>query len=155
MRAVIQRVSRSEVISNGALTGQTNTGLVILLGVRRGDSEDDADKLAKKIANLRIFSDENDKLNKSVNDVGGSVLVVSNFTLYANYAHGNRPDYFESEEPIRANELYEYFVNSLKPLVPGISTGIFGADMKISMENDGPITIVMDSEILTGKGSKK
>ena len=155
MRAVIQRVSRSEVLSNGTLTGHTEIGLVVLLGIRHGDAEEDADKLAKKIANLRIFSDENDKLNKSVNDVNGSVLVVSNFTLYANYAHGNRPDYFESEEPVRANELYEYFVNALRPLVPGISTGIFGADMKISMENDGPITIVMDSEILTGKGSKK
>ncbi|MCQ2771302.1 MAG: D-aminoacyl-tRNA deacylase [Clostridia bacterium] len=155
MRAVLQRVSEAQVVSDGVLTGKIGDGLVILLGVRKGDSEEDAQKLAEKISKLRIFSDENGKLNKSIVDIGGSAIVVSNFTLYANYAHGNRPDYFESEEPTRANELYEYFVSLLRPLVGNVSTGIFGADMKLSLLNDGPITIVMDSEILTKKDKGK
>ena len=126
---------------------------MILLGVRRGDEEKDAAVLAEKISKLRIFCDEDGKMNKSVVDVGGSALVVSNFTLYANYAHGNRPDYFTSEGPERASALYEYFVSELKKTVP-VETGVFGADMKIDMECDGPVTIVMDSEVLTKKGKE-
>ena len=147
MRAVIQRVFSSSVISNGTLTGKTDIGMVVLLGVRRGDEEADAVRLAEKIGRLRIFSDENDKMNKSAADVGGSALVVSNFTLCANYAHGNRPDFFDSEEPTRANELYELFVKKLAEFIP-VSTGIFGADMKIDICADGPVTIVMDSDVL-------
>lgn len=123
---------------------------MILLGVKRGDSENDAEVLAQKIAKLRIFSDNDGKMNKSVLDVGGSALVISNFTLYANYEHGNRPDYFTSEAPQRANELYLYFVKMLSAQIP-VETGVFGADMKITMTADGPVTIVMDSEILKGK----
>lgn len=151
MRAVIQRVFRSGVVSDGVPTGKCDAGLMILLGVKRGDGEKDALALAEKISKLRIFSDENGKMNKSVVDIGGSALVVSNFTLYANYVHGNRPDYFSSEGPERACELYEYFVSELKKSMP-VETGVFGADMTIDMVCDGPVTIVMDSEILLSKG---
>ena len=154
MRAVIQRVLRSSVVSDGVPTGKSEAGLMILLGVRRGDEEKDAAVLAEKIAKLRIFNDENGKMNKSVCDVGGSALVISNFTLYANYAHGNRPDYFTSEGPERASMLYEYFVSELKKSIP-VETGVFGADMTIDMVCDGPVTIVMDSEILLGKGKSE
>ncbi|MBR0235038.1 MAG: D-tyrosyl-tRNA(Tyr) deacylase [Clostridia bacterium] len=150
MRAVIQRVCGASVISDGVPTGKCGEGLMILLGVKRGDSENDAEILAQKIAKLRIFSDNDGKMNKSVLDVGGSALVISNFTLYANYEHGNRPDYFTSEAPQRANELYLYFVKMLSGQIP-VETGVFGADMKITMTADGPVTIVMDSELLKGK----
>lgn len=151
MRAVIQRIKKSAVISDGVKTGDIGAGLFILLGVRRGDDETDADLLAAKISKLRIFADENDKMNLSVKDIKGSALVVSNFTLYANYAHGNRPDFFESEAPQRADELYSYFVRKLKEQIPDVETGVFGAYMQISSECDGPITIVMDSEVLRKK----
>lgn len=150
MRAVIQRVCGASVISDGVPTGKCGEGLMILLGVKRGDGENDAEILAQKIAKLRIFSDNDGKMNKSVLDVGGSALVISNFTLYANYEHGNRPDYFTSEAPQRANELYLYFVKMLSAQIP-VETGVFGADMKITMTADGPVTIVMDSELLKGK----
>ena len=150
MKAVIQRVCGASVISDGVPTGKCGEGLMILLGVKRGDSENDAEILAQKIAKLRIFSDNDGKMNKSVLDVGGSALVISNFTLYANYEHGNRPDYFTSEAPQRANELYLYFVKMLSAQIP-VETGVFGADMKITMTADGPVTIVMDSELLKGK----
>lgn len=155
MRAVIQRVLRSSVLSDGIPTGSTENGLMVLIGVRRGDDESDADVLVSKISKLRIFSDENGKMNMSISDVGGSMLVVSNFTLYANYAHGNRPDYFESEAPARANELYEYFVSEMRKTGINVSTGVFGADMKIDMVCDGPVTIVMDSDIIKNKGKDK
>ncbi|MBO4429166.1 MAG: D-tyrosyl-tRNA(Tyr) deacylase [Clostridia bacterium] len=154
MKAIIQRVSRSQVVADGVLTGKIGHGLMILLGVGKGDDYADADLLAEKISKLRIFSDENGKMNKSVIDVGGEALVVSNFTLYANYAHGNRPDYFDSEAPERANELYTYFADKLKALIGGVATGIFGADMQIDMCCDGPVTIVMESDVLKNKGKR-
>lgn len=152
MRAVIQRVSSASVVSDGVLTGKIERGLMLLLGVAKGDEKLDAELLAAKISKLRIFSDENDKMNKSVKDVEGSVLVVSNFTLSANYAHGNRPDYFGAESPERANELYEYFVALLRKEISIVETGVFGAHMEISMVANGPITIVMDSDVLRRKG---
>ena len=152
MRAVIQRVSSAKVVSDGVLTGDVQQGLMILLGVAKGDETLDAELLAAKIPKLRIFSDENDKMNKSVKDIGGSALVVSNFTLSANYAHGNRPDYFGAEAPERANELYEYFVSLLRKEISIVETGVFGAHMDISMVANGPITIVMDSDVLRRKG---
>ena len=152
MQAVIQRVSSSSVIAEGVLSGKIGQGLMILLGVAKGDEQKDAELLAAKIAKLRIFSDENDKMNLSVLDVGGEALVVSNFTLCANYAHGNRPDYINAEVPERANALYEYFVSLLRKDVKNVATGVFGADMSISIEADGPITIVMESEVLRRKG---
>lgn len=152
MRAVIQRVSSASVVSDGVLTGKIGEGLMLLLGVAKGDEELDAELLATKISKLRIFSDENDKMNKSVKDIGGSALVVSNFTLSANYAHGNRPDYFGAEAPERANALYEYFVSLLRKEISIVETGVFGAHMEISMVANGPITIVMDSDVLRRKG---
>ncbi len=152
MRAVIQRVSSSRVIADGVPSGSIGEGLMILLGVLKGDEKLDAELLAAKIAKLRIFSDENGKMNKSVQDIGGSALVVSNFTLGANYAHGNRPDFFGSEAPERANELYEYFVSLLRKEIGTVETGVFGAHMDITMEANGPVTIIMESDVLKRKG---
>lgn len=151
MIAVIQRVSAAKVVSDGILTGTIGQGLMILLGVKKGDDLTDASLLASKIAKLRIFSDKNDKMNLSVLDIAGEALVVSNFTLCANYSHGNRPEYFGAEEPSRACELYEAFVTFLKKEIQSVQTGVFGAHMVLSLENDGPITIVMDSDVLRKK----
>lgn len=148
MIAVLQRVLGASVTADGTPSGTIGAGLLILLGVARGDTEQDAVLLADKIAKLRIFSDENGKMNRSVTDVGGQVCVVSNFTLLANYAHGNRPDYFGGEEPVRANVLYSYFLDLMRVRVAGVASGVFGADMKIRMECDGPVTICMDSRVL-------
>ena len=152
MRAVIQRVSSSSVIADGVPSGKIDKGIMILLGVARGDEELDAGLLAAKILKLRIFSDENGKMNRSVLDIGGGALVVSNFTLCANYAHGNRPDYFGAEAPERANALYEYFVSLLRRELAVVETGVFGAHMALTIDGDGPITIVMDSDVLRRKG---
>ncbi len=152
MQAVIQRVSKSSVIADGVLSGEIGEGLMILLGVAMGDEEKDAELLAAKIAKLRIFCDENGKMNKSVIDINGEALVVSNFTLCANYAHGNRPDYMNAEAPERANALYEYFVSLLRKDVRNVKTGVFGADMALTIGADGPVTIVMESEVLRRKG---
>ncbi len=145
MKAVLQRVKRSEVKVAGEPVGSCGHGLMILLGVAAGDTFEDADALASKILKLRIFEDENGKMNKSVLDVEGEALVVSQFTLLANYKSGNRPDYFASEKPERANELYEYFSSLLGSSLPHVGKGIFGADMEVTIINDGPVTIVMDS----------
>lgn len=150
MTAVIQRVFSAKVYADGELSGEIEKGLYILLGVMKGDDKLDADLLAEKISKLRIFSDCAGKMNLSVNDVEGSVLVVSNFTLGANYSHGNRPDYFASKEPQAANELYEYFVSSISKKVKLCETGKFGADMKSELITDGPVTIVMQSDVLRG-----
>ena len=152
MRAVIQRVRRAAVASDGTLTGACNAGLLILLGVARGDTEDDAERLADKIAKLRIFSDKQGKMNLSVLDIAGGALVISNFTLCAAYAKGNRPDYFAAEEPTRADELYEDFVHMLRERIRNVETGVFGTDMQINTVLDGPVTIVMDSETLRKRG---
>ena len=155
MRAVVTRVSSASVVSDGVPTGSIGLGFLILLGVKEGDTERDALKLADKICSLRVFSDENDKLNLSVADICGNAIVVSNFTLCANYAHGNRPDYFDAELPEKANELYELFVSELKKYIGYVGTGVFGAKMMYTINNDGPITIVMDSEVLLKKDIKK
>ncbi len=152
MIAVIQRVFSAEVISDGALTGKIDKGLYILLGVEKEDTEIDARLLAEKITKLRIFSDNNGKMNLSVKDIDGEVLVVSNFTLCANYSHGNRPEYFGAAAPQRANELYEHFVSLISGEVKNCMTGVFGADMKTTMQTDGPVTIVMNSNLLKKKG---
>lgn len=151
MRAVLQRVSEASVSTDGKIIGQIEKGLLVLLGVREGDTEKDAEVLAEKIVKLRIFSDENDKLNLSVTDVGGAILVVSNFTLMADYKKGNRPNYMASASPDTANKLYEYFTECVKSKNIQVQTGKFGAPMKVSLLGDGPITIVMDSEVLLGK----
>ena len=148
MRAVLQRVFSASVIADGVKSGEIGKGLYILIGVEKCDEKQDAELLATKISKLRIFSDENGKMNLSVKDISGDILVVSNFTLYANYSHGNRPDYFASAAPDTANELYEYFKACLGQADIHVESGVFGADMKSDIVTDGPVTIVMDSENL-------
>ena len=154
MIAVIQRVRSSSVRIDGELVGECGKGLMILLGVAEGDTREDADALAAKISKLRIFRDENDKMNLSVKDVDGEMLVVSQFTLLANYAKGNRPDYLNSAAPDVANKLYEYFVSLVRNEVRHVGTGVFGGDMEVSIVNEGPVTIVMDSKVLLAKKKK-
>ena len=151
MKAVIQRVSSASVAVDGVVVGSCEKGYLILLGVAAGDSENDAELLCKKIAGLRIFRDENDKMNLSIRDVDGEALVISQFTLLANYRHGNRPDFLESAKPDEANRLYEYFKTLLSREIRRVESGIFGADMKVSLVNEGPVTICMDSEVLKKK----
>lgn len=151
MIAVLQRIYSATVYADGELSGSVGRGLYLLLGVEQGDTERDARLLAEKIKKLRIFSDENGKMNLSVMDMGGDVMVVSNFTLSANYAHGNRPDYLNAAKPEQARALYEYFVSCMRADIPRVETGRFGADMKTEMTTDGPVTIVMNSAVLDRK----
>ena len=153
MTAVLQRINNATVYADGVLSGSIEKGLYILLGVDKNDGRLDAELLSEKISKLRIFCDENDKMNLSVMDIDGEIMVVSNFTLSANYSHGNRPDYFSAATPDVANELYEYFVSLISKKVKKTATGKFGADMRTEMSTDGPVTIVMDSCVL--KGGKK
>lgn len=148
MLAVLQRVNKATVFADGILSGSIGRGLYILLGVEKGDDVIDAELLCEKISKLRIFSDENGKMNLSVKDVFGEALVVSNFTLLANYSHGNRPDYFNAAEPEVANSLYQNFVSCLKGKIEHVETGNFGSDMRSELETDGPVTIVMNSKLL-------
>lgn len=147
MIAVVQRAASASVIADGIPAGKCGKGLFVLLGVIDGDGEKDAEILASKIAKLRIFTDENDKMNLSVKDISGSVLVVSNFTLGADIAKGNRPSFTPAAHPSVANPLYEYFCDKLSLEGVPVEKGVFGADMKISLEADGPVTILMDSKL--------
>ena len=151
MKAVLQRVKNASVSVDGKVVGSCNEGLMILLGVSNGDSEEDARLLATKICNLRIFTDENDKMNLSVKNIDGEALVISQFTLMANYKHGNRPDFLESAPPAEAERLYEYFVSLVALELRRVEKGVFGAHMEVSLLNNGPVTIVMDSEVLKKK----
>lgn len=148
MICVIQRVNSATVYADGVLSGSIDKGLYLLLGVKVGDDKTDATLLAEKISKLRIFSDENGKMNLSIKDVSGRALVVSNFTLHANYAHGNRPDYLNSAHPTLAKELYEFFISELSDRIGKCDSGVFGADMRTEMSTDGPVTILMDSAVL-------
>ena len=148
MIAVLQRVFNANVYADGELSGDIGKGLYILLGVENGDDESDAVLLAEKISKLRIFTDDNDKMNLSVKDIDGEVLVVSNFTLNANYAHGNRPDYLAAAAPVIASPLYDYFCDQMGIRVKKCAKGVFGADMRTDMSTDGPVTIVMNSSVL-------
>ena len=151
MTAVLQRVKRASVRIDGEVVSSIDAGLMILLGVAAGDTTADADALAEKIAKFRIFSDENGKMNRSVKDVAGSALVVSNFTLCGSYRHGNRPDFCgTAAPPLVANELYEYFMERLSASVP-VKAGRFGADMEVTIVNDGPVTFVLESAVLLKK----
>lgn len=150
MIAVIQRVNNATVYADGELSGSISKGLYVLLGVAADDTVKHAELLSEKISKLRIFSDDNGKMNLSVNDIDGEILVVSNFTLNANYSHGNRPDYLASAKPDLACDLYEKFKELLKNKVRKLEFGVFGADMRTEMSTDGPVTIVMDSNILMG-----
>ena len=146
MRVVVQRVKHASVTINGTVNGKINNGFLVLLGVQSTDSEQDVDYLVKKVTNLRIFSDENDKMNLSLKDVNGELLIVSQFTLYANCKEGNRPSFVEAAKPDIAIPLYEYFVSECKKIIPVVETGIFGADMKVELLNDGPFTVILDSD---------
>jgi D-tyrosyl-tRNA(Tyr) deacylase len=148
MICVIQRVNNATVYADGAFSGEIARGLYLLLGVASGDTEEDAVALAEKISKLRIFTDKDDKMNLSVNDIDGEVMVVSNFTLNANYRKGNRPDYLDSASPDLADRLYEFFKSEMSKRVRRVASGVFGADMRTEMSTDGPVTIVMDSAIL-------
>lgn len=149
MKAVIQRVKYATVKVDNKIIGECKQGFMILLGVIDCDTENDADKLIKKIPVLRIFEDENGKMNKSLLDIDGEILVVSQFTLAADCSHGRRPSFTASAPPDIANELYEYLVGELKTAgVKSVQTGEFGADMAVELLNDGPVTIVLDSKEL-------
>ncbi|MCI7085451.1 MAG: D-aminoacyl-tRNA deacylase [bacterium] len=149
MKAVLQRVKSAKVKVDGKITGQIEQGFMILLGVEEGDTQKQADALALKISGLRIFTDENDKMNLSLADVGGNVLVVSNFTLCADCSHGRRPSFINAARPETAEPLYEYFCNQLlRNGVNKAEKGVFGADMLVSIENDGPVTLIIDSKDL-------
>lgn len=151
MKAVIQRVSHASVVVDGQTVGSCREGYLILLGVAEGDTETDAELLAKKIVNLRIFQDENEKMNRSIKDIDGEMLVISQFTLLADYRHGNRPDFLASAKPDEANRLYEYFKELVSREIRRVESGVFGAHMEVSLLNNGPVTIVMDSEVLKKK----
>lgn len=152
MKIVLQRVKRAEASVEGAVVGRCEKGFLLLVGVERNDGEAEAELLAAKIAKLRVFSDENGKMNLSLDAVSGNVLAVSNFTLCADCRKGNRPDYFGAEEPGRAKELYEYFASRLEEhLMRPVARGVFGADMEISLINDGPVTIVLNSKELQSR----
>ena len=146
MRAVVQRVKETSLEVEGELISKIPFGLTVFLGVKVGDTEKAADYLAKKIAQLRIFEDENGKMNLSVKDVGGEVLLVSQFTLYGDASHGNRPSFSLAERPERAEALYEYAVKALSAYDIPVKKGVFGADMQIKQHNDGPVTILLEAE---------
>ena len=146
MRAVVQRVKETSLEVDGELISKIPFGLTVFLGVKVGDTEKAADYLAKKIAQLRIFEDENGKMNLSVKDVGGEVLLVSQFTLYGDASHGNRPSFSQAERPERAEALYEYAVQALSAYGIPVKKGVFGADMKIKQYNDGPVTMLLEAE---------
>ena len=146
MRAVVQRVKQTTLRVDGREISQIPFGLTVFLGVKEGDSKAQADYLMKKIAALRIFEDENGKMNLSVKDVGGEVLLVSQFTLYGDASHGNRPSFSLAACPALAEPLYEYAANALRALGVTVKTGVFGADMKIEQLNDGPVTILLERE---------
>ncbi|MBQ4194209.1 MAG: D-tyrosyl-tRNA(Tyr) deacylase [Clostridia bacterium] len=149
MLAMLQRIARGRVTSEGELLAECpGPGLLVLLGVTTEDEEEDALLLADKIAKLRIFSDEEGKMNRSVTDVGGGVIVVSQFTLCAAYRKGNRPDYLAAARPEKAIPLYEYFTALMRERVGEVSTGRFGADMQVEIVNDGPVTMQLDSNVL-------
>ena len=153
MIAVLQRAAEASVRVEGKVVGEIGKGLLILLGVAEGDTEREAEMLAAKVLKCRIFEDENGKMNRSVTDVAGGALVVSNFTLLANYRRGNRPDFMGAAAPARACELYEYFTALMRRALSLVQTGEFGAEMQVGLVGDGPITIVMNTDVL--KQSKK
>lgn len=148
MKLVIQRVNHAEVRVDGDVVGKIGKGFLVLVGVGHADTREIADKYLKKMIGLRIFEDENGKTNKALADVNGDLLMVSQFTLYANCKKGNRPGFTDAGAPDHANALYEYMIEEARKQVPVVEHGIFGADMKVSLENDGPFTIILDEHIL-------
>ena len=148
MKAVIQRVKYASVKIDGEIVGACNQGFMILLGVQQGDTEEDADKLLKKVPVLRIFEDENGKTNLGLKEVGGSLLLISQFTLYADCKRGNRPSFIRAGAPDMAENLYKYIIARCKEHIDIVEQGEFGADMKVELVNDGPFTVILDSNEL-------
>ena len=148
MKFIIQRVTEASCTVDNQITGEIKNGFCVLIGVAETDTRDIADKMIKKMLQMRIFADDQGKTNLSLKDVDGNLLLISQFTLYANCKKGNRPSFIEAGNPELANSLYEYIIEECKKEIPMVQTGIFGADMKISLINDGPFTIVLDSEQL-------
>lgn len=151
MRFVIQRVNRASVSAEGRVLGQIGKGFMVLAGICETDTKEIADKMIAKMSKLRIFDDENGKTNLDINTVGGSLLIVSQFTLYADCRKGNRPSFIKAGDPQRAEELYEYILEKAQEFVPDVQRGEFGAHMKIDLENDGPFTVILDSAELLRK----
>jgi len=148
MRAVIQRVSQASCTVNGEVTGAIGHGFLVLLGIEEADAEDDLQWLAQKISNLRVFGDENGLMNKALADIDGSILLISQFTLFAQTKKGNRPSFIRAARPDKAIPMYEKMIKVLEGITgKKVETGIFGADMKISLVNDGPVTIIMDTKV--------
>lgn len=150
MRVVLQRSKASKVTIDGKVNGKIDKGYVALVGFTDGDNTEIVDKMIKKIVNLRVFEDENEKMNLSIQDVGGSILSISQFTLYADAKKGNRPSFINAMNPTEASKLYDIFNQKLNEILH-VETGIFGADMKVEIYNDGPVTIVLDSDELFSK----
>ena len=144
MKLVVQRVKKAEVKVDGNIIGKIDKGFLVLIGIKVGDTKEQADYLVKKLCNLRVFSDENDKMNLSIKDVKGKLLIVSQFTLYGDCSQGNRPSFIEAARPEEANPLYEYFCNQCELNNIEVQIGIFGADMKVELINDGPVTIIIE-----------
>lgn len=144
MRFLVQRVSEASVMIDNNITGKIGNGCLVLIGITHTDTTSNADYLINKLLNLRIFCDENNKMNLNINQVNGELLLVSQFTLYANTSHGNRPDFLEAAKPVYAEELYEYIIKECKNRNINVQTGIFGADMKVHLLNDGPVTIMLE-----------
>ncbi len=145
MRFVIQRVTRASVTVDGSVTGAIDKGFLVLIGVEESDTKDIADKMIKKLVGMRIFEDENGKTNLALADVGGSLLLVSQFTLYADCKKGNRPSFTKAGNPVMAEEMYEYIISECRKQVENVQVGVFGADMKVELLNDGPFTVILDS----------
>lgn len=150
MKVVVQRSKKSKVTINNKVNGSIDKGYVLLVGFTHGDTTDIVDKMINKILNLRIFEDENDKMNLSIKDINGSILSISQFTLYADCKKGNRPSFINAMKPDEASKLYDYFNQELSKYIE-VNTGIFGADMKVEIYNDGPVTIILDSDELFKK----
>ena len=145
MRFLIQRVSSADVVIEDRSAGEIKNGLCVFVGISNSDTKEIADKMIHKLVNLRIFSDENGKTNLNLASVNGELLIISQFTLYADCKHGNRPSFIDAGKPDPSKELYEYIIKRCQELVPKVECGVFGADMKISLVNDGPFTIWLDS----------
>lgn len=148
MKFVIQRVTEASVTVDGNCIGKIGKGFLVLIGISENDTREIADKMVKKLIGLRIFKDENEKINLSLADVDGELLLISQFTLYADCKKGNRPSFVNAGNPELANQLYEYIIRSCREQIPVVETGSFGADMKVSLLNDGPFTILLDSKEL-------
>ena len=146
MKFIVQRVNKSQVEVEEKIVGKIDRGFMVLIGITHNDTKEIADFLVRKLINLRVFEDENGKMNLSLKDVQGSLLLISQFTLYADCTSGNRPSFINAAKPEFANELYEYIIEECKKQISNVQTGIFGADMQVSLVNDGPVTIILEKE---------